>query len=184
MIPRTREILHFLLSLQSSVPVSIITIISLCDIFFRGFIFFSLLIWWKWNHTKCQSLLLVFKSNPSDLQKNYIFLVSREGSNSFWNIFIPPASTSSKERDFQGTVHPGNCGPMLDPAGITITNQQLIPRTWMQCKNLSAVQGLCRKGKTWKLAPKNQLPGEESECSLSGSSTEQSAAGEKPTHSP
>lgn len=56
----------------------------------------------------------------------FSFFVSREGSGSSeLSSYFSQGSTSRKEIDFWGTTHSGNCDPVSDTAGISISSLQL-----------------------------------------------------------
>lgn len=56
----------------------------------------------------------------------FSFLVSREGSGSSEiPSFFSQGSTSGKEMEFWGTTHSGNCDPVSNTAGISISSLQL-----------------------------------------------------------
>ena len=178
------EILHFLLSLHSSVPLfCTITLISFCDVFFGGFNFFSLLIQLEWYQRKSQSLVLVLKLKPNVLGKNYkFFLVSKKKKTKkktqklFWNHLSSPRVPHLEKKHFFFLRHSLLWG--LQPCSWPCRNLYL--QSVLYPQNMDAkwkpfcTRPMEKRGNERKLVPKNQLPREEWECSLSWASTKHS----------
>lgn len=101
----------------------------------------------------------------------FFFFVSREGNGSSeLSSYFSQGSTSKKEIDSWGTTHFGNCDPVSDTAGISISGLQLSAKRGCNVKTfLHKADG--EKGETNGNWHQSQLPWEEWECSLSVAST-------------
>lgn len=145
--------------------------ISRDDVFVWSLTSFLFLIYLDWSQRrKDQSLFLVFKSTPTVLQKNFLLCSQRRQPTLLKYLSSPRVQHIEKKYISEAQPILGTTAQFLTLQASLFPVLQLTSTGWMQCENLS-VQGLWKKGNKWKLAPKNQLPREEWECSLSGAST-------------